>query len=272
MIPAPVGHQCPECVAEARRDFRSGPGRRLGGVRSLSVTRVLLVAIFAMFILEVLLGGAGSIAEGPPTGTLVDLGATAPVLVAQGQTWRLITAMFLHAGILHLALNAYALWLFGTVVERTFGKARFLAIYFVSGFLGSVASYAFSSVTVEGIGTVGVGASGAIVGLLGAFVAYNLRRRHTMAGRANLQWALIIIAINAALGSAFPGVDNRAHLGGLVAGFIAGGIADLLGEDRSRAWLQWALYGVMVVAGVVLTAVHTTAIRDAFPQIAGALT
>jgi membrane associated rhomboid family serine protease len=267
MIPAPVGHHCPECVAEARREFRAGPGRR-AAVRSLSMTKLLLVAIFAMFILEIALGGAGSIAEGPSGRRLVDLGATVPILVAQGQYWRLITATFLHAGILHLALNAYALWLFGAVVERNFGKARFVAIYFVSGFLGSVASYTFSPITGEGLVTVGVGASGAIVGLLGAFVAYNFRRRHTILGRANLQWAVIIIAINAVIGQAFPGVDNKAHLGGLVAGFVVGGIADALGEDRSRAWMQWVLYAVMIAIGVALTAQHTAAIRDTF-RLAG---
>ena len=94
--------------------------------------------------------------------------------------WRLVSAMFLHGGLLHLAINMYVLWVLGSVIEPAFGSKRFLAIYLISGLFGSVASYMFSAPDVAG-----VGASGAIFGLLGAWVAFNLRRRaHPMRPRS----------------------------------------------------------------------------------------
>ena len=134
MIPAPVGHQCPECVAEARREFRQGPGRRIAvaNVRSkASVTMILLLMIGAMFVVEVVAGGPGSLMNGPSGLKLIDLGASVAVAqkpggdlvgIATGQYWRLFSAMFLHAGIIHIAFNAYALWIFGRVVEEELGR------------------------------------------------------------------------------------------------------------------------------------------------------
>jgi rhomboid family protein len=103
MIPAPVGFQCPECVEEARREFRKGPGRPLRG--GVSVTKALLVAIAIPFVIEVLLGGPQALFNPSPK-LLFDLGAMQPIAVAGGQFWRLFTAMFLHVGLLHVALNA----------------------------------------------------------------------------------------------------------------------------------------------------------------------
>ena len=257
MIPAPVGHHCPTCVEEARREFRRSSWTRARGV---SATRVLLGAILAMFFLEVALGGPGAFGRGSAR-TLVDLGAQVPVLVATGQPWRLLTAMFLHAGLLHLALNAYALWLFGTLVEGTYGRWRFLAIYLVSGFLGGVASYAFGGLDLPSLTSVGVGASGAIVGLLGAFIAYNYRRRHHAIAWANLRWAFTIILINVVFGLTFPGVDNRAHLGGLLAGMASGTLADGVGPPRSRPVVRALGFAGLVALGVALAAWRTAEIR-----------
>ena len=134
MIPAPVGHQCPECVAEARREFQRGPGRRVAvaNVKSkASVTVILLLMMGAMFVLEVLAGGPGALMNGPSGLKLIDLGASVAVAqtpggdlvgIATGQYWRLFSAMFLHAGIIHIAFNAYALWIFGRVVEEELGQ------------------------------------------------------------------------------------------------------------------------------------------------------
>jgi membrane associated rhomboid family serine protease len=226
MVPAPVGHQCPNCVAEARREFRRGPGRRIAvaNAKGASITKLLLLAIGAMYVVEVAVGGPGSLLTGPSEAQLVRLGASVPLVqrangallgIAAGQYWRLFTSMFLHAGILHIAFNAYALWLFGQMVEREFGHTRMLVIYLVSGFLASVASYAFGPV-----GTVGVGASGAIFGIFGAFIAFNYRRRHLAQAAANLRWAMTLILLNAFLAFAFRGIDWRAHVGGFVAGLI----------------------------------------------------
>ena len=86
-------------------------------VAGLSYTRAILALLIAVFIVEVAVGGPGSFLLGPTSPQLVKLGASAPVLIALGQWWRLGSAIFLHAGIIHLALNGYALLIFGTVVE-----------------------------------------------------------------------------------------------------------------------------------------------------------
>ena len=119
MIPAPVGHQCPECVEEARRQFQQSPAgrtqRHLRPPSGLSATRAILIVLFAAYFVEIYAGGPNSIIIGPSGQVLFDLGAMSPIAVAAGQWWRLFTATLLHAGILHIGLNAWALWIFGAL-------------------------------------------------------------------------------------------------------------------------------------------------------------
>jgi rhomboid protease GluP len=251
MIPAPVGYQCPECVNEARRAFKMGPARRARTVAGISATRLLLASIVAVFVVEIVLSrgqilSGGLVAGGDRVGhTLNEMGALNPKLVASGQWWRLFTAMFLHASLLHIAFNAYALWIFGQFVEAELGRARMLLLYFVSGFLASVTSYAFSA-------GAGVGASGAIVGLLGVFIAYNLRRRHSERAQANLRLALTLILINALFGAVVHSVDNWAHGGGLVAGFVAGNVIDGIGPRNLRPAIRVVGMVLLLALGVGL--------------------
>jgi len=239
MIPAPVGFQCPECVAEARREFRKGPGRPLRG--GVSVTKALLVAIAIPFVIEIVVGGPQALFD-PSGQTLFRLGAMQPIAVASGQFWRLFTAMFLHAGILHIALNAYFFYLFGRTVEGSFGRTWMVVIYLVSGFVASVASYAFGPVT-----TLAVGASGAIAGVFGAFIAYAYRRRHMALHAANLRMALTVIVLNALIAFGYRAIDWRAHVGGLIAGFVIGYLADQPAAQQRRSL---AIGGVTVLAGI----------------------
>jgi membrane associated rhomboid family serine protease len=268
MTPAPVGYQCPECVREARKTSpRSRVRVRFILGRPGSVTTALLVLNIAMFLVEIVFSGGGGLAGGPNNAKLFQLGALFPPAIAKTavlpehhQYWRLITAMFLHAGLLHLALNMYALYLFGYLIENAFGPARFLSIYFVSGFIASVTSFAFGPV-----GEVGVGASGAIFGLLGAWVAYNYRRRGSAMASANLRGALMIIVLNAVLAAAIPQIDWRAHLGGLLAGAIAGALAEGVGPRDIRPFVQTAGLILLVLAGVGLAAWRVAT----FPSLAG---
>ena len=253
MIPAPVGFQCPECVEEARRDFRRGPGRPLRG--GVSATNALLIAIAIPFVIEVIVGGPQALFN-PSAKTLYDLGAMFPLSVANGQFWRLFTAMFLHAGILHIALNAYFFYLFGRTVEGTLGRAWTVVIFMVSGFLASVASYAFGPVT-----TLAVGASGAIAGVFGAFIAYAYKRRHMAMWAANLRMALTVIVLNAVIALGYRAIDWRAHVGGLIAGFVIGYLVDQPAASQRRSV---AIAGtlVMVGIGVALVLWRTAEIRS----------
>jgi rhomboid protease GluP len=203
-----------------------------------------------MFLLETVLGGANSLFSGPSQQKLFDLGALFPPAIALGhQYWRLITPMFLHAGLIHLAFNSYALYLLGFMVEDAFGKAQFVALYFIAGFLASVVSFAFGP-----IGEVGVGASGAIFGLLGAWVAFNYRRRTSPMASANLRWALMLIGLNVILGFSIPGIDWRAHFGGLVAGVLLGAVLEGFGPRTIQPLVRVIGVIVLVAVGIALTA------------------
>jgi membrane associated rhomboid family serine protease len=239
MTPAPVGHHCPECVAAGRKSARRPFRLR----RPRSATTVLIGLNLVAFLVEVLLGGLRNLE------VLVRMGAMVPLLVAQGEYWRLLTAMFLHAGPLHLAFNTLALYLFGGAVESALGTARFLAVYLVAGLFASAASFALSPP-----GAVAVGASGAVFGLLGAWLAFNLRRRSLSLAQSNIQGALLLIGINLALGFTVRGVDNVAHIGGLVAGIVAGFAAEGAGRGgRSRVATQLLGFGGLVVAAAAIT-------------------
>ena len=153
------------------------------------------------------------------TDVLLKFGAMSGPHIADGQYWRLFTAMFLHAGLTHLLLNAVGLFIFGRIVEGIYGHARFALIYVLAGLGGSVLSYMLNSP-----GAVGVGASGAIFGVLAALAAFFVARRGTLGemARQNLTGILIMVAINLFFGFASPGIDNWAHVGGFVVGFAIG--------------------------------------------------
>jgi membrane associated rhomboid family serine protease len=274
MISAPVGHQCPECVNEARREFRRGPGRRIAAAnirRRASATTAILLAIGAMYVVEIVAGGPGSLMTGPSSLKLIDLGASIGLAqippngdlvgIAAGQYWRLVSAMFLHAGLLHIAFNAYALWIFGTVVEQELGRLRFLLIYFVTGISASVASYAFATTPVA----VAVGASGAIFGIFGAFVAYNYRRRHLAIAAARLRSAIMIVVINMVLALSIQGIDWRAHVGGFVAGLFAGFAAEGIGPPPTRRTILVLGFAGLLAVAVGLVAWRTSQLRAGFP-------
>jgi membrane associated rhomboid family serine protease len=256
MIPAPVGYQCPECVQRARREFRQGPGGRRVRPSGLSATKALLAALLAGFVLEVAKGGPNSLMNGPGLRELVDLGAMQPFLIAHGQYWRLFTAIFLHQGLLHIAFNAYALWLFGQFVDDQYGTSRFVLLFFLTGFLASATSYSFSDP-----GIVGVGASGAVFGIFGAFIAYHFRRRDLAASAASLRWAMTMILLNAFLAFSFRSIDWHAHLGGLVAGFLAGYALEGFGPRRTRGLVAVGGVALLLAVGVALVVWRTDQIR-----------
>ena len=245
MTPAPVGHHCPACVAEGRAGVRRVRPRL---PRPRSATTAILavnVAAFAADLLLRLLGGP----------SLLGLGAMVPRLVADGEWWRLLTAMFLHVGVLHLAFNSFGLYIFGSLIEQALGGARMLTLYLVTGFAASAVSFAIGSP-----GVAAVGASGAVFGMLGAWLAYNLRRHSLSMARANVQWALMLVAINLAFGLAVPGIDNAAHLGGLAAGVLGGLVAEGLGPRSARGVSAAAGLTLLVAASAALVAWRAAAI------------
>jgi rhomboid protease GluP len=175
------------------------------------VTYVLLAINVLVFLAMTVAGGSTN------TAVLIRFGAKANALIAQGQVWRLLTSIFLHIGPMHLFFNSYALFIFGVEVERIYGSARFVIIYLLAGLYGSLVSFALGP-------NLSAGASGAIFGLLGVMVAYFRRHHETFGerGRQRLLSLLGVAGFNLVLGFTVPGIDNLAHLGGLVSGTILG--------------------------------------------------
>ncbi len=203
---------------------------------------------------------ASYIAGGPDDrGALLDLGAMFGPLIADGQYWRLFTAIFLHIGLLHMVLNSLALFIFGRIVEAVFGPTRFAAIYIAAGLGGSVTSYLFNSIALA------AGASGAIFGVLGALTAFFFVQRNVMGEMAkrNLLSLLALAGINLVFGLMFPGIDNWAHLGGFVFGAALGmrlapryePVRDLFGQVvsfRDRNSLARELPSLAAAAGAIV--------------------
>jgi rhomboid protease GluP len=172
-------------------------------------TSTLLAAILLTFVLDAASGFL-----------LRDKGAIIPWLIREGEYWRLLTAMFLHANLLHLLVNLVALFQLGSLYELMFGTRRFVLIYVVSGLAASLTSM----MRIDGAS---VGASGAIFGILGAFVFSVFRSprfRHERAARNLVAQCVFWIIANIAIGFQIPQIDNAAHIGGLVAGLLLGGL------------------------------------------------
>jgi membrane associated rhomboid family serine protease len=264
MRPAAVGYQCPDCVREAAGSLpRSRRVLALGAPGP--VTKALIAINVGVFVLELTTGGGlGLDMSSAFASRLVTWGGLQPLSIAvHGEYYRLITAMFLHGGLLHVGLNMYVLWILGSMAEPAFGSARFVALYFISGFLASVASFWLGPVN-----QIGVGASGAIFGLLGAWAAFGFRRRDTAFGAAQLRWALLWIAINVFFGLSVSGIDNFAHLGGLVAGAAAGTVVEGVGPPRQRAAIRVIGLLALVLVGVVVAALRVAALRARFGALA----
>jgi membrane associated rhomboid family serine protease len=151
-------------------------------------------------------------------GALVEAGAVYAPAVADGEWYRLVTSMFLHLGIVHLAFNMYALYLFGPLLEQLYGHVEYLVIYFLCGIGGSVMTILFSPESAA------AGASGAIFGLFGlAFVVS--RRRHLLLGpqaRAMLSQVGALLLVNLVFTFAVPGISWTGHIGGLLVGALIG--------------------------------------------------
>ena len=184
--------------------------------RTPYVTWLLLGANIVVFLLTELQGGSTAV------DVLLRLGAMESWLIASGEYWRLFSAMFLHSGLIHLGFNVIGLLIFGQQLERLYGYTRFLVIYILAGLAGSITSYAFNLSSAPH--AIGVGASGAVFGILGALTAFFLSNRNLLGemGRQTLVGLLLLAAVNLVVGFIMPGIDNFAHIGGFTGGLLLG--------------------------------------------------
>jgi membrane associated rhomboid family serine protease len=254
-VPASVGQHCVWCVAEARK---SAPKVK-SAMRAISpvVTGLIVVNVAIWIVQSILLLSRSGVNFSVSNFDWLSehFGSFGPA-IADGEYYRLLTAMFLHLpfsgtlfSLLHIGFNMYVLRIYGPEVERRWGGPRFLAMYLLAGLGGSAMSYALGS-----CGSLGVGASGAIFGSVGMLLVltYNRRDRAFVAGY--MQNLLIFVGINLVFGLLVAGIDNLAHIGGLVTGVILGYGMDA-GHDgqvpAARQALTFAVTTAIVIALVV---------------------
>jgi rhomboid protease GluP len=208
---------------------------------SITLTQILLGANVAVYLAMAI--GSGTVANFPGHSLL--FGANYGPYTLTGQWWRLLTYMFMHGGILHIAFNMWCLWDLGALSESLYGPVTYAAIYLITGVAAGLSSVAWNP------GVLSVGASGAIFGLAGAMIASFALGEFSLpniAIRGTLRSLLIFAAFNLFFGSMFAGVDNAAHIGGLVSGLILGALIAKLAPHESSG-------RVAVIVGVVLAVV-----------------
>jgi len=260
MTPASVGFQCPECVAEGHRSVRQprpswGRVLRTSGspvtwtLIGINVAVFLFVQVASDSVLYDLMLHARSFCTIPGATLVADHaacsahGGTFSPGVADGGYWLLLTSVFTHQQLLHIAFNMFSLWMIGPLLEAGLGRARYLVTYLLCGLAGSALVYWASSPY-----TPTLGASGAIFGLLGALIVLFARRG------LPIQQLVVVAALNFALTFSSSGISWQAHVGGFVAGVVIGGILELTAGVRRRR-LQWAGLagvGVVIVIAVVV--------------------
>jgi membrane associated rhomboid family serine protease len=208
---APVGIRCPDHANVS--GAKSAPTRTIQNVRrtTRSVVAPATMALVAINVVVYMITAAQGGGINLPGGKLFSNWALQGLAVSNGDWWRLVTAMFLHGSLLHLAFNMLALYWLGTIIEQALGTRRFLLVYFVSGLAGSAGALWFSSAF-----AVTVGASGAIFGLIGALLILEYLSTGSLMGQA-----MVLIVVNLALTFAVPNISIGGHLGGLAGGIIA---------------------------------------------------
>lgn len=226
-IPASVGQHCPECVAEARK---SAPKVRTAMAATAPVVMTILGINIATFVAQQVVPG------------LTDMLVMDPSLILAGEYWRLITPVFLHAGIFHIFMNSYILYALGPNLEQAFGSVRFVLMYLAAGFLATSASFALPPEVRS------LGASGAVFGMAGVLLIYLYRRRRSTFIAQYLRSILVFIGINLVFGFLWPGIDNVAHIGGLLGGIILGFGFDR--DDDTKTVMQ-TVSTLAVVGGAV---------------------
>ncbi len=251
---APVGIRCPDHAGMRRAPttrLKPRPVHRAPGLALASNQAPVTYALIAANIVIYLIGASQGNGFNNPGGSLyAKLWLDAPQL-HNGGWWRLVTTMFLHASVLHIAFNMFALWVIGRPVEQYLGSLRYVGLYFVSGLAGSAGALLQT-------GGVTVGASGAIFGILGAMMILEWQVTGRLAGQA-----ASLIAINLVISFAIPGISWGGHVGGLIGGILVMLAYGHWGGGRAQ-------YGQLGLGGVIgLVVVGAASVAIAYLRVHG---
>ncbi|WP_167995496.1 rhomboid family intramembrane serine protease [Arthrobacter pigmenti] len=235
--PAAVGIQCVDCVHEAQRNAAvhktvfGGAVRQGRPIVTFTIIGLCAILFLAQFVMpgvtdRLLYAGIFTSEYAPP------------------EPWRMITSAFLHSTgfLLHIAFNMYALWIMGQALEPLLGRMRFIALYLIAAFGGSVAVL-FLTNPLQGV----LGASGAVFGLFGAMFIVQRRRG------GDVRQLVVLIAINTVLGFVVENISWQAHLGGLLAGAAAAAIIAYAPRGKNRSLIQWTGLGALTLLLIILT-------------------
>jgi membrane associated rhomboid family serine protease len=246
MTYGPVGIRCPDHATASGKATAAPRRAARTATRSLSsygpfVTFTLIGINVGVFLLGLLLGGElnGTGNWLYENGVLVAtaVGSDGQLIgVAEGDWWRLITATFLHYGLVHLGMNMLVLWIIGPPLEDYFGHGRYLLVYVVAGLAGSAGALLWSPNALT------VGASGAIWGIMGAALVLEARRIYVFGGSA-----LGLVVLNLAITFLIPGISIGGHIGGLVGGALCALAFSSLRRSPALATLSMAAVGVLSV-------------------------
>ena len=179
--------------------------------KPIILTYLLILACIIPFLIVFIMDGP-DILSGASIGTLGIYGCNYGPLVKEGEIWRLVTHIFLHGSLMHILLNMYSLFILGNQIETLLGKVKFFVIFMISGICGGLLSAVLNDVA-------SVGASGAIFGLMGAMLCFGYHYR-TYIGDALKRQILPVIILNLVIGFMSTGIDNFAHIGGLIGGIF----------------------------------------------------
>jgi rhomboid protease GluP len=202
------------------------------------LTYTLIFINILMFLLMTFIG-RGS-ADIP---TLLYFGALYSPLVRLGEYYRLITCSFLHIGLIHLVFNNYVLYIVGSQIENFYGRFKFLIIYFVSALFGSLMSMLFTD-------AVSAGASGAIFGLLGSLLYFGYHYRIYL-GNAMINQIIPLILFNLLLGFVITGIDNAAHIGGLIGGILSSMVVGVKYKGTRFERINGAIIGIIMLVFLI---------------------
>jgi rhomboid protease GluP len=237
---------------------------------AIGLTQIIMGINAAVFLGMVLASGSPLAFLNPmqefPTRESLQWGANAGALTIAGEWWRLLTNVFVHGGLLHIAFNMWCLWNLGALCESLYGRWTYAAIYLICGVGASLASAAWHPYVPS------VGASGAIFGLAGALIAaFKLGEfsvpRAALSGTLRSLGAFVVY--NLIFGFALPGIDNTAHIGGLITGLIVGALIALIAPRQDQAPRRFAVFVVVILAlaGVAIGAAHHYGIPLRFGRV-----
>jgi rhomboid protease GluP len=246
---------CDRCAGRATR--RARVGMNTGTLREFPATTLLVGINVAVFLAMVVTGGFGG-GMNFSTSQAIHWGGNSSPLTLSGQYWRLVTAGFVHGGLLHIAFNMWCLWSLGQLSERLFGSWITFAVYILTGVGGSLLSTGVHPFQTE------VGASGAIFGIAGAIVS-GVKFGNVSVGagqrRAILSSMVFFVGVNLFLGAAIPGIDNMCHLGGLITGLIFG-VPLATASASGKKSFEWA---TIILAGLVLAGIGSQVVKARAP-------